>query len=99
MLLFVFLSMKSVVDVYSTIKVSLIPGPSLHGRRTWYTPNVHAPVCTQNLVTLYIPVKYSVNYQYYDNTISYTARKTEVSKTFLAWTLNSFQAVSSLEVN
>ena len=37
--------------------LALSPGPTLHGRRAWYAPAVHAPVCTQNLGTSYIPVK------------------------------------------
>ena len=30
-------------------------------RRAWYTLTAHVPVCTQNLGTSYIPIKYSVN--------------------------------------
>ena len=45
-----------------TLPLASSPGPSLRGRRAWYTPTAHAPVCTQNLGTSYIPVKYSVNY-------------------------------------
>ena len=42
------------------------PGPSLHGRRAWYTLTAHAPVCTQNLVTSYIPVKILSKLSIYD---------------------------------
>ena len=38
------------------------PGPSLRGRRARYTLTAHVPICTQNLGTSYMPIKYSVNY-------------------------------------
>ena len=47
-----------------TFSLASSPGPSLRGRRAWYTRTAHAPVCTQNLGTSYIPVKYSVNYHF-----------------------------------
>ena len=49
--------------VLSGHAVASSPGPFLKGggERVWYTPTTHASVCTQNLGTSYIPVKYSVN--------------------------------------
>ena len=46
-------------DYGSIIYVNLVPRPE---KRAWYTPTAHASVCTQNLGTSYIPVKYPVNY-------------------------------------
>ena len=54
---------------------SLVPRPLLRGRRAWYTPTAHAPICTQNLGTSYIPAKYSVNYHF---TITSSSKSTRV---------------------
>ena len=56
-------------------EIASSPGPSLRGKRAWYTPTAHAPVCTQNLGTSYIPVKYSVNYHF---TITSSSKSTRV---------------------
>ena len=38
--------------------------PPYAGERAWCTPTAHALICTQNLGTSYISVKFSVNYQF-----------------------------------
>ena len=52
------------LEKHSISVLASSPGPSLHEKRAWYSLTVHASVCTQNLSTLYITVKYSVNYPY-----------------------------------